>query len=76
MKKSTNDSERIAQKLIKNGWNHRDDSDRFIRALATAIMEDSQLVNEVYNQMERIESENEDNSKMTELDYLEKMGKV
>jgi hypothetical protein len=70
------DINKIAEKMKEKGWNSSDDSERFLQALSNILLEETKIVENVLNEMERVESENEDNAKMTRLDYLEKIGEV
>lgn len=70
------DIEKIAEKMKNKGWSSRDETqERFFTALSNILLEDTEIVEKVLNEMERIEDENHP-SPRTLLDYLEKIGEV
>lgn len=70
------DIDRIAEKMKNKGWNSRDETqERFFTALSNILLEDTEIVEKVLEEMEKIEDENHP-SPRTLLDYLEKIGEV
>jgi hypothetical protein len=70
------DINRIAEKMKNEGWTSRDETqERFFTALSNILLEDTEIVEKVLEEMEKIEEENHP-SPRTLLDYLEKIGEV